>query len=72
MRTYCAYEGEGYYWSPHVGGNLVRDLAWSYQDPLQDATEVAGLIAFFDERVDVVLDCVRRERPLTPWSRPRR
>jgi hypothetical protein len=29
---------------------------------------VAGLVACFDERVDLVLDGVRRERPVTPWS----
>jgi len=67
-RTYCAYKGEASYWSPDVGGTAVRDLAWSYQDPLHDALRIAGLVAFFDERVDVVLDGVRRERPTTPWS----
>lgn len=71
-RTYCAYKGEASYFSPRVGGDLVRDLAWSYQDPLTDALRVAGLVAFFDERVDVVLDGVRRERPITPWSEPTR
>jgi uncharacterized protein (DUF427 family) len=44
------------------------DLAWSYEHPLPDAVEIAGLVAFFDERVDVVLDGVRRPRPTTPWS----
>jgi hypothetical protein len=28
-----------------------------------------GLVAFFDERVDVTVDGERRERPQTPWSR---
>jgi len=46
----------------------VRDLAWTYEKPLREASEVAGRVAFFDERVDVVLDGVRRERPVTPWS----
>jgi hypothetical protein len=36
--------------------------------PLREASEVAGRVAFFDERVDVVLDGVGRERPVTPWS----
>jgi uncharacterized protein (DUF427 family) len=48
----------------------VPDLAWSYEDPLHDAAAVRGLVAFFDERVDVVLDGERRERPVTPWSPP--
>ena len=67
-RTWCAYKGEASYWSPDVAGTEVPDLAWSYEAPLQDATAVKGLVAFFDERVDVVLDGQRRERPVTPWS----
>ena len=70
-KTYCAYKGEASYWSPDLGGTVVPDLTWSYQDPLHDAMEVGGLIAFFDERVDVTVDGVPRERPVTPWSRPR-
>jgi uncharacterized protein (DUF427 family) len=63
-RTTCAYKGHATYWS--VGGH--RDLAWSYDEPLSDAREVAGYIAFLTERVDVVLDGERLARPVTPWS----
>jgi len=62
--TYCAYKGEASYWS--VGGQ--RDLAWCYRQPLHDASEVVDRIAFFNERVDVVVDGVSQERPITPWS----
>lgn len=65
----CAYKGHASYWSARVNGELVPDLAWSYEQPLHDAVGVGGLVAFFDERVDVVLDGVRRPRPVTPWSR---
>jgi uncharacterized protein (DUF427 family) len=69
-RTTCAYKGHAGYWSAVVAGTPVPDLAWSYAEPLHDAAAVRGLVAFFDERVDVVLDGVRRERPVTPWSGP--
>src|SRR5579859_454960 len=67
-RTYCAYKGQASYWSATVGGRAVPDIAWTYQQPLHDAAQVRGLTAFFDERVDVVVDGERRERPITPWS----
>ena len=67
-QTYCAYKGRASYWSTRVGGRLVPDLAWAYQEPLTDASRVGGLIAFFNERVDAVIDGERRERPITPWS----
>ena len=68
-RSTCAYKGHASYLSPVVDGREVDDLAWTYAQPLPEAADVAGRIAFFDERVDVVLDGVRRERPVTPWSR---
>lgn len=67
-RTTCAYKGHASYLSPLVDGREVADLAWTYQQPLPEAAVVAGLVACFDERVDLVLDGVRRERPVTPWS----
>lgn len=67
-RTTCAYKGHASYLSPVIGGSEVPDLAWTYKEPLREAAEVAGLVAFFDERVDVVLDGTPRTRPVTPWS----
>ncbi len=66
--SYCAYKGRASYWSATVGGRLVPDLAWSYEEPLHEAAQVRGLVAFFDERIDLSLDGTRRERPITPWS----
>jgi uncharacterized protein (DUF427 family) len=67
-RTYCAYKGRASYWSVPTDGDLLADIAWTYEDPLHDALNVRGLIAFFTERVDLVLDGARHERPITPWS----
>jgi uncharacterized protein (DUF427 family) len=65
-RTWCAYKGQASYWS-FAGED---DLVWSYPEPLRDATEVTGRMAFFNERVDIVVDGERLERPVTPWSPP--
>jgi uncharacterized protein (DUF427 family) len=61
----CAYKGEASYWSlPGEPG-----VAWSYPQPLREASEITDRIAFLSERVDLVVDGVRLERPVTPWSR---
>lgn len=64
-RTECAYKGEASYYS------LAEedDVAWTYQQPLREASEVTDYVAFFNERVDLVIDGERHERPITPWSR---
>ncbi|GAA6526258.1 DUF427 domain-containing protein [Intrasporangium sp. DVR] len=66
--TVCAYKGVATYWSARAGDTIVPDLAWAYEDPLHDATPVAGLICFYGERVDLTVDGVAVERPATPWS----
>jgi uncharacterized protein (DUF427 family) len=68
-RTTCAYKGHASYFSARVAGREVPDLAWSYEDPTAEASGVRDLVAFFDERLDVSVDGVRRDRPRTPWSR---
>jgi uncharacterized protein (DUF427 family) len=67
-RTYCAYKGQASYWSVTVGGQVSPDIAWTYQAPLHDAAQVSGRVAFFDERIDLVVDGERKERPITPWT----
>jgi uncharacterized protein (DUF427 family) len=63
--TYCAYKGRASYFSAPDG---PKDIAWTYHEPLHDAEPVRDLICFFDERLDVIVDGERRDRPVTPWS----
>jgi uncharacterized protein (DUF427 family) len=67
-RTYCAYKGQASYWSATAGDRVVPDVGWTYQQPRHDAAQVRGLIAFFNERLDVIVDGERSARPITPWS----
>jgi uncharacterized protein (DUF427 family) len=67
-RTFCAYKGEASYWAFDASGKHHRDLAWTYEQPLPDSAELAGLVAFWDEKVDVIVDGERRERPTTVFS----
>jgi uncharacterized protein (DUF427 family) len=67
-RTLCAYKGQATYWSLKHEDEDGDDIAWSYPAPLREAAEVTDRIAFFNERVDLVVDGTRLERPITPWS----
>jgi uncharacterized protein (DUF427 family) len=60
--TYCPYKGEASYWSLDAGGRPREDIAWSYEQPLPDAVAIKGLVAFWDERVDVYVDGQRRAK----------
>jgi uncharacterized protein (DUF427 family) len=64
--TACPYKGVTTgYWSVRVGETVHRDLAWSYDFPTRQLSPIAGLIAFYNERVDVFLDGGKLERPKT-------
>jgi len=67
-RSYCAYKGEGSYLTLSIGARMIPDLGWSDAQPVYDAARVRGHIALLDERLDVVLDGERVERPGTRWS----
>jgi uncharacterized protein (DUF427 family) len=55
----CPYKGTATYWS--LGEQV--DLAWCYRSPLRESQRIAGLVAFYNERVDLVVDGVAQERP---------
>lgn len=63
--TCCAYKGRASYYSVPGG---PTDVAWAYHEPLREAEPLRRRVAFFDEKVDVIVDGRRRERPLTMWS----
>ncbi len=67
-RTYCPYKGSASYWSFEAGGRTVENLLWTYDQPLEDAGALTGLVSFYDEMFDVDLDGQRRERPESPFS----
>jgi uncharacterized protein (DUF427 family) len=64
-RTTCAYKGHATHFS--VAGEDA--VAWSYEDPLNDAVPVKDMVCFYNERVDIDVDGEREERPQTQWSR---
>jgi uncharacterized protein (DUF427 family) len=66
--THCPYKGQAETWSLRAGERLHEDIAWSYPTPLPESEKVAGLIAFYNEKVDIWVDGVQQERPSTKFS----
>jgi uncharacterized protein (DUF427 family) len=66
--TRCPYKGIASYRSVEAGGERVEDLVWYYQQPIPEAAKIKGLLAFFNEHVDLEVDGEEQERPKTQWS----
>ncbi|MFI7587068.1 DUF427 domain-containing protein [Spongisporangium articulatum] len=69
-QTACPYKGvTSGYWNVEVGGRLQADLAWTYDFPAAQVLPIAGLVAFYNEKVDIWLDGVAQPRPRTHFFR---
>jgi uncharacterized protein (DUF427 family) len=51
--TYCPYKGTATYWTAHVGGEVLEDIAWSYEDPLPEFAPLGHFLSFDEARVVV-------------------
>lgn len=65
--TVCPYKGHASYHSARLdGGEVVEDLVWSYTEPFDEVADVAGLLCFYNEQVDIELDGEAAPRPESP------
>ena len=67
-KSACPYKGTAEYWTVAIGENRHTDVAWSYPTPLLESQKVAGLVCFYNEKVDLVVDGEPLERPRTKFS----
>jgi uncharacterized protein (DUF427 family) len=68
--TACPYKGKTTdYWSVRDGETLHKDLAWSYTFPTAALLPIAGLVSFYNEKLDIFLDGEQLERPVTHFSK---
>ncbi len=51
-RTHCPFKGDAEYWTVTVGDRAVPDAVWGYPDPVAAVPELAGLVAFYFDRLD--------------------
>lgn len=66
--SHCPYKGQAEYWSIKVGDSVQTDLAWSYRTPLPESQKIAGLISFYNEKVDLYVDGILQTRPATKFA----
>lgn len=45
--THCPHKGTASYYSVHTKNGPIQDIAWSYEDPLEGVSEIAGHLSFY-------------------------
>lgn len=54
--TICPYKGRASYWSLRLGDRRVDDVAFSYEEPLENAMKAGGHLCFVHSEVTVAVD----------------
>ncbi|KAF7316762.1 hypothetical protein HMN09_00409300 [Mycena chlorophos] len=68
-KTACPYKGEAnYYHVQLTPEQRIDNIVWWYRNPNLECAAINGLVAFYDEKVDVFVDGVKQERPKSLWS----
>lgn len=49
------------YYNVHVKGKDIKDAIWWYKYPLIESSAIAGLLCFYNEKVDIFIDGVKEE-----------
>jgi len=52
--SHCPYKGVATYWAL-AGGDPEHPVAWAYETPYPEVSQLAGHIAFYQDRVTVSL-----------------
>src|SRR3989442_1379205 len=55
-------------WTVKVGDRDYQDIVWSYSPPIPECTRIDNLLAFYNEKVDIIVDGEKQAKPKTPWS----
>lgn len=67
--TECAYKGQATHWHAKVGDKVYQNIAWMYRQPTSLVAPIAGMISFYNERVDALYDDDElTSKPKTQWS----
>ncbi|BAN04292.1 hypothetical protein YM304_39780 [Ilumatobacter coccineus YM16-304] len=56
LSTHCPFKGDASYWTIDAGGRTHDAIAWSYEQPKEGAEEIAGHVAFFANRAEILVD----------------
>lgn len=66
--TKCPYKGDAEYFDVVINGQTFPSLVWYYRVPTLESAGIAGLLCFYNEKVDIVLDGEALERPKTHFG----
>ncbi|RFU77685.1 hypothetical protein TARUN_4544 [Trichoderma arundinaceum] len=66
--TSCPYKGDANYYDVVLDGKEYKDVVWYYNFPIQESLAIAGLVSFYNEKVEILLDGKSLTQPVTHFT----
>ncbi|KAM0255506.1 hypothetical protein ACHAQJ_005651 [Trichoderma viride] len=63
--TSCPYKGDAEYYNVVVDGKEYKDIVWYYNHPIHESLAIAGLVSFYNEKVEILVDGQPVTKPVT-------
>lgn len=58
----CPYKGQASYYNATIDGKDYADHVWWYRYPTAESSDIQGLVAFYNEKVDTYVDGVLEKK----------
>jgi len=55
-QTYCPYKGDASYYTVTTPDGELENVIWTYEEPYEAVSEIAGHVAFYADRVELSVD----------------
>jgi len=55
-KTHCPFKGDASYWSLTVGEKSLRNVVWSYENPIEEVVSIKSLVAFYMDQLGATYD----------------
>jgi uncharacterized protein (DUF427 family) len=54
--THCPFKGDASYLTLQLGDAVHDGIVWTYENPIPGAEAIAGLLCFYNDRVELTVD----------------
>jgi uncharacterized protein (DUF427 family) len=55
-QTYCPFKGDASYYTVTTPAGELENVIWTYEEPYTAVSEIAGHVAFYTDRVELIVD----------------
>ena len=55
-KTHCPFKGDASYWGLTVGEKSLKNVVWSYENPIEEVVSIKSFVAFYMDHLGATYD----------------